>query len=223
MQRVKVQLYTGTCTPLTHQPIYLQLAADWAVPHPWDPSSLRDTRVSLTNYTPPTSNASLPSVHPSLLIRGRDTVVSSQSPMPSYILPSCPPLLPPCLPPRCLSVTPDVPSHPSSLPQACALSPGYHVEENARALSPCLDPDTNRKGRKLNDGFSKCAYWLEPTWLWGRAHTQPRILPPPLSAFLFPFSFPPSHSLLVTGWQWCRLFTISLTCPPLYLSCWAHN
>lgn len=69
--------------------------------------SMRDTCVSLTNYPPYTS---LPSAHPVLLlwllIRGKDTVVSSLSP---YVHTSSQPFLlpslgfPPSLPAVCLS------------------------------------------------------------------------------------------------------------------------
>ena len=97
MQRPRVQLYTGTCTRLACDPLYLQLATDWAVPHPGDPPQW-GTRVSLsliTSLTPAcrVCNPPLLLLLLRFLIRGKDTVVSSPFPyihlctIPSHFLP----------------------------------------------------------------------------------------------------------------------------------------
>lgn len=181
MQRAKLQLYTGTCTPLKLNPLYLQLATERAVPHPGDPPQW-GTCVSLSLITPP------------------------------HHLAKCVPLPPPAVPNKnrscsfislsihwCIVLTALLPPW-ASFPPLCPL-PCVPCGGRVGALSPCLDPDTNHKGRELNDGINKYSYWLWPTLVW--TYTCCFQLTVVTS---FPFTLS-CHSWW-QEWQWCRLFTM---------------
>lgn len=154
MQRVKVQLYTGTCTPLTHAHTRppIPAAGYWLSCSPPRGPPQWGTRVSPSLITPltPACQVCTPS---SFLIR-YCSFISVPIHLPSYF-PSLgfpPSLLPVCHPGRAVP--------PQLCPPGLCPLPWVPCGGKARALSPCLDPDTNHKGRELNDGFSKCAYWL---------------------------------------------------------------
>lgn len=213
MQRVKVQLYAGTCTPHTNaQPVYLQLAADWAVPHPGDPLIEGHTCVSLPLITPCTP--ACPECTPSSSSGSNKILYFHLSP---YVHTSSHPFWwqslgsSPSLPPSLLPVChPGCAVPPQLFPPGLCPLPWVPCGGKAPALSPCLDPDTNRKGRPLNDGLSKCAHWLSPTWLWVHTHTHNCAT---LTLFSFSFLFPSASLWQGQHWQWRCLFTMSLTCP----------
>lgn len=121
-------------------------------------TSMRDMCVSVSLITPPPPYTSLPSVHPlvplwALIRRKRySSVISflihSCISRPSYFLPWLPSLQAVCLSPWL-----DCPTT-VFCPRPLPFPPGYHEE----ALSLCLDPDTNHKGRELNDVISQCSF-----------------------------------------------------------------
>lgn len=121
---MKVQLYPGTCTPLTHMQEHTTLlpaAGCWLSCFlPRGPPSMRDTCVYLTNYAPYTS---LPRVQPFFLSCSLIRREMWQFHLSPYIKPSLhtslcwrPSLLAPCLSPRKRRLTPALSPRPLTSP-----------------------------------------------------------------------------------------------------------